>query len=140
MIKIKNYILNENRIMQIDKCCNGLTIQVENGTIHIENATFEDIEWNYADQVKETQRQMQKELCKSCYCRDTISNRLEELEEENERLNTIIEEMKKFLKEGTERTCGSGITIEYIYAYENALDTLEDLIKGEYNESTQNKI
>ena len=40
MIKINNFIFNENSVMQIDKCCGGLTIQVENGSIHIDDATF----------------------------------------------------------------------------------------------------
>lgn len=66
-----------------------------------------------------------------------LNVRIKEIEEENKKLNTIIEEMKKFLKNGTELTCGSGITIEYIYAYENALDTLEDLIKGEKNDEVE---
>ena len=73
-----------------------------------------------------------KELVETNY---DLAIKKTKLEEENERLNTIIEKMKKFLKNGTELTCGCGINIEYIYAYENALDTLEDLIKGEENES-----
>ena len=53
------------------------------------------------------------------------------LQEENQKLNKIIDELEKFLKEGCDLTCGSGITNEYIYAYENVLDKLTELKKGE---------
>ena len=43
------------------------------------------------------------------------------------RLNNIINELEMFLKEGTELATGCGITTEYIYAYENALDKLQEL-------------
>ena len=39
--------------------------------------------------------------------------------------------VQAFLKEGCDLTCGSGITNEYIYAYENVLDKLTELKKGE---------
>ena len=84
MIKIKDYIFNGNEIkMFVD----GERIKVvfKNDTHIYIDATYEDIEWNYGT-PQETQRQMQKELCKSCYYRDTISNKLKELEEENEKL------------------------------------------------------
>lgn len=50
-----------------------------------------------------------------------------ELREENKRLNNIINELEMFLKEGTELATGCGITKEYIYAYENTLDKLQEL-------------
>lgn len=80
MIRIKDYILNENEIkMFVD----GERIKVvfKNDTHIYTDAKYDDIEWNYGT-PQETQRQMQKELCKSCYYRDTISNKLKELERE----------------------------------------------------------
>ena len=60
---------------------------------------------------------MQEELNKM------ITKQIKEIE----RLNNIINELEVFLKEGTELTTGCGITNEYIYAYENALDKLQEL-------------
>ena len=53
--------------------------------------------------------------------------KIDKLEKEIERLNNIINEIEVFLKEGTELATGCGITKEYIYAYENALDKLREL-------------
>ena len=78
MIKINNFIFNENSVMQIDKCCGGLTIQVENGSIHIDDATFEDIEWNYENNISES---LSYDLAKA---------RIEELEEENKKLKEDV--------------------------------------------------
>lgn len=50
-----------------------------------------------------------------------------EMQEEIERLNNIITELEKFLEEGRNLPTGCGITIEYKYAYENALDKLKEL-------------
>ena len=86
MIKIKDYIFNENSIMQIDKCCGCLNIQVENGSIHIENATFEDIEWNYGATQNATQNATQdriKELEKDYI---NMSNDYQRLLNRNEEL------------------------------------------------------
>ena len=104
MIKIKNYIFNENEIEYIKSGTtfkengtallvetNGLNVKTKKKDLLFEDATFEDIEWNYGT-PQETQRQMQKELCKSCYYRDTISNKLKELEEENKRLNFCMKD------------------------------------------------
>ena len=59
----------------------------------------------------------------------TLMEKYEQIEKENQKLNKIIDELEKFLKEGCDLTCGSGITNEYIYAYENALDKLLELKK-----------
>lgn len=92
MIKINNFIFNENEIKRIepykhkmscigDRDIKGIkVVQTDIGTI-VEDATIDDIEWNYGTS-QETQRKMQKELCKSCYYRDTISNKLKELEKD----------------------------------------------------------
>ena len=99
MIRIKDYILNENSIMQIDKCCDGLHIQVENGSIHIDKATFEDIEWNYggAFEIMSEEEQLRQngennkdkilELRNDLI--DKLQNKIKELEEENKTLKEL---------------------------------------------------
>jgi chromosome segregation ATPase len=88
MIRIKDYILNEDDISYIVGNTDDdteLKIQWKDNTSTYIKASFDDIEWNYGS-PQETQRQIQKELCKSCYYRDTISNKLKELEEKNKKL------------------------------------------------------
>lgn len=51
-------------------------------------------------------------------------------EKEINRLNNIINELEEWLEEKQDLTCGCGITPEYIYAYENTLDYLNEL-KGD---------
>ena len=94
MKKIKDLIINENDLNNIMQLDNKLRLNLKNcsGYVYI-NAKIEDIEWNYGT-PQETQRQMQKELCKSCYYRDTISNKLKELEEENKKLKEELEDLK----------------------------------------------
>ena len=94
MIRIKDYIFNENEIEYIRKGktlegFDALNLKSKNKDILFENATFEDIEWNYGA-TQETQRKMQKELCKSCYYRNTISNKLKELEEKYDKALTEL--------------------------------------------------
>ena len=69
-----------------------MEIDHKNGSRTFIDATFDDIEWNYGT-PQETQIKMQKELCKSCYYRDTISNKLKDLEEEKR--NMILEITKR---------------------------------------------
>jgi len=79
VIKIKDYIFNENELLGIVyiKEENKLElISKDKYSEFIENATFEDIEWNYEDE------QIRK-------CLDSI-DREEELEEENKKLNELI--------------------------------------------------
>ena len=59
-----------------------------------------------------------------------LRNKLKEKDVEMQRLNNIIEELEKWLKEKQNLTCGCGITPEYIYAYENCLDKLQELKEG----------
>ena len=63
MIKIKNYIFNENEIREIKQCKNYLRLDLtySGPYLHIDDATFDDIEWNYGT-PQETQRQMQKDI------------------------------------------------------------------------------
>jgi ATP-dependent exoDNAse (exonuclease V) beta subunit len=118
MIKIKDYIFNENEILQITKGMQNtlfLTLKYSDRLQQIDNATIEDIEWNYGT-PQETQRQMQKELCKSCYYRNNISNKLKELEEENERLLNKIEILEDDLE--TEKSISSNLAKNMIKAVE----------------------
>lgn len=55
--------------------------------------------------------------------RDTIDNQREEID----RLNNIISELEKWLIDKQDLTCGCGITVDYLYAYENCLDKLKEL-------------
>ena len=61
-------------------------------------------------------------------------NLLNEKDKEIERLNNIINELEKWLKEKQDLTCGCGITPEYIYAYENCLEKLQELKGDSSNE------
>ena len=129
MIKIRDYIFNENeieRINHIDIHGNRLHITFKNNKeTYVEFATFDDIEWNYGT-PQETQRQMQKELCKSCYYRDTISNELKELEEENKKLKNVINELSRHLVTTFNKTQNTD--------YLDIEVKLDELLKGEENE------
>lgn len=84
MIKINNFIFNENEIVYIEEYdaeSLGIMFKGKDKCFFVDAHT-EDIEWNYGS-PQETQRKIQKDLCKSCYYRDTISNKLKELEEKN---------------------------------------------------------
>lgn len=50
-----------------------------------------------------------------------------EIISEYDRLNNIINELEKWLKDKQDLTCGCGITVDYLYAYENCLDKLKEL-------------
>ena len=50
MIKIKDFIFNENKIESIRYRDNGLFVCVGEETYVIPNAIFDDIEWNYEDE------------------------------------------------------------------------------------------
>ena len=50
-----------------------------------------------------------------------------EIISEYDRLNNIIKKKKKWLKDKQDLTCGCGITVDYLYAYENFLDKLKEL-------------
>lgn len=101
MIKIKDYIFNENEIEVIYPTdyhgTEGLKVCFKNDfNMIVDNATFEDIEWNYGknkadDEYIELFNKYQR-----------LSNRNEELEEENRKLaqdNYYLKEENKQLKE-----------------------------------------
>ena len=50
-----------------------------------------------------------------------------ELLKEIDRLNNIIDELEKWLIDKQDLTCGCGITVDYLYAYENCLDKIKAL-------------
>ena len=56
-----------------------------------------------------------------------LLNYITNLQEENQKLNKIIDELERWLEEIQDSICGCGITSEYIYAYENVLDKLLEL-------------
>lgn len=96
MIKIKDYIFNENEIKRIEllRYTNYSTIEVttNDGRCDCGPATFEDIEWNYEDE------QIRK-------CLDSI-NREEELEEENKKLKEELHKASLDIQELTEKDIG----------------------------------
>ena len=104
MIKIKDYIFNENEIEFIKKIENGLIVcpkAVNVDIKKIENATFEDIEWNYGGTFKilseEEQLRQNGENNKDKILElrndliDKLQNQIKELEEENERLKAEVD-------------------------------------------------
>lgn len=88
MIKIKDYIFNENEITHIVQKSNEnldtdyLIVYGKDKNEHkfiTINATFEDIEWNYGNNISES---LSYDLAKA---------RVEELEEENKKLKDELE-------------------------------------------------
>lgn len=86
---------------------------------------YEIFTTKYTPQIIDDVKEYLKETNKEQTTLDTLD--LCHLVGEIERLNNIINELEVFLKEGTELVTGCGITKEYIYAYENALDKLQEL-------------
>ena len=56
-----------------------------------------------------------------------LQQKVEQQEKEIDRLNNIINELEKWLKDKEDLSCGCGITVDYLYAYENCLDKLKSL-------------
>ena len=91
MIRIKDYIFNENEIVKIqfDDGSKEMEIDHKNGNMTFIDGTLDDIEWNYEqsnikeDEYIELSNKYQK-----------LSNRNEELEEENEKLEEELKELK----------------------------------------------
>ena len=54
-------------------------------------------------------------------------NAIDEIISEYDRLNNIINKLEKWLIDKQDLTCGCGITVDYLYAYENCLDKLKAL-------------
>jgi hypothetical protein len=70
MIRIKDYIFNENDVREIETRKKDLMVEFKDGYYEVvENATFDDIEWDYGNKISESL---------SC---DLAKARIEELEE-----------------------------------------------------------
>ncbi len=130
MIRIKDYIFNESEINYIwesneEELYVQLKTDVEENVSNckkIRNATFEDIEWNYVDKVhndklEKAYKRVHDELVfitgLQTDCLKTKieqSCKIQELEEENKRLNSInkihtnrIQELMRRLEKRTNR-------------------------------------
>ena len=120
MIRIKNYIFNENRIVQM--CINennNLEIDTDNSfPIVIKDVKFDDIEWNYENNNE--------------YCNVFYEDRIKELEEENKTLKESLGEM-------TKRNVKATVYIEKnssaFNGEEEHLDKVYTILKGEENEN-----
>lgn len=108
MIKIKDYIFNENEIRYIKYEENAIFIYLRfdiSSFIRFENATFEDIEWNYEDkQIRKCLDSIdrEKELEKKNktfeeYNKD-LNNKLDKLEEELEFEKSICSNQAQRIK------------------------------------------
>ena len=78
--------------------------------------------------------QMLREIDKKDKEIERLNNDIKILLKENDnkekviiKQNNIIDELEKYFEYGTKMTCGMGITSDYIYAYENALNKLQEL-------------
>ena len=79
MIKIKDYIFNENEINHIHEYNEDTYVYIDKENKYIiENASFDDIEWNYENNISES---LSYDLAKA---------RIEELEEENKKLKEDV--------------------------------------------------
>ena len=148
MIKIKNHIYNENEIISIHESTENDSISIKFKTdsyFILENATFEDIEWNYEnnneycnvfyeDRIKELEEENKtlKELnvCVGCDNNPDYKTRIKELEEENKKLNELVQFNVKTTTTLTKRI---NKAIEYIEEHKrNVYDTFgEGIVFGE---------
>ena len=115
MIKIKDYIFNENEIEYIKSGTtfkengtallvetNGLNVKTKKKDLLFEDATFEDIEWNYGSNEK-AQISLQNQLVK-------LQQEKEELEEENKKL---IEQLLNYQIPPHNQKCYKTIPVEF---------------------------
>ena len=80
MIKIKDFIFNENEIHHIHEYKKDTYVYIDKENKYIiENAALEDIEWNYENNISES---LSYDLAKA---------RIKELEEENKKLKKELE-------------------------------------------------
>lgn len=105
MIKIKDYIFNENEIKWYEKDNEDIKVVFVNDThIYIDDTTFEDIEWNYGNTELEELKldysavvtgykkleEENKELVETNY---NLATKKTEFEEENKKLKETIKEL-----------------------------------------------
>jgi len=131
MIKIKDYIFDEDIITEIHKIDDVLNVYIRNGNIdYIKDATFEDIEWNYGNNISES---LSYDLAKA---------RIEELEEENKKLKEELEDINVSkdnyvklvnkvgeLTEKIDKTIGILETLKGSARWERHLYEIDNLIK-----------
>ena len=133
MIKIKNYIFNENEIREIKQCKNYLRLDLtySGPYLHIDDATFEDIEWNYED------KQVRNAL-ESLYREEELENRIKELEEENKKLKENRDKAIEYIEQHLFKWYDTN-GIEHIEPRELEDNTdagfLLKILKGEENEN-----
>lgn len=116
MIKIKNHIYNENEIISINESTENDSISIKFKTdsyFILENATFEDIEWNYGEEIKHP-------FINSDSLRQTIrdKNKIKELEEKNKRLKEkydyIVKENRSWYEKWKKLLNRINEAVEYI--------------------------
>ena len=138
MIKIKDFIFNENEIVYIVEFDEDNKLRVRTSKevwFDIPNATFEDIEWNYENNNE--------------YCNVFYEDRIKELEEENERLKELnvcvgcnnnpdyksrIDKAIEYIEEHKRNvydTFGEGI----VFGEMGGIKEIIKILKGEENES-----
>ena len=102
MIKIKDYIFNENEIQEIEIAKKDLMVEFKSGYYEVvENATFEDIEWNY-ENFNDC-----KKLEEVILARDV---KIKELEEENKKLK---EQLLNYQVPPHNQKCYKTIPVEF---------------------------
>lgn len=135
MIKIKNNIINENKIIQISiNEDNNLEIDIEHSfPIVIKNANFSDIEWNYENNNE--------------YCNVFYEDRIKELKEEKK--NMILEITKReevmlnkekeiaTLEEKNKKLKDELETKDFNYTKFRHLEESNDILKEELEESEE---
>ena len=127
MIKIKNQIFNENNIISIKEQNNHIIIDTKLFEISIDNATFNDIEWNY-EYIKENIDEYIS-LSNDYY---TLEKRYKELEEENNRIELENEKLKSWvdsLNKDNHKFKDKLKAIEKDYTFENLFNNLSGRCK-----------
>ena len=135
MIKIKDYIFNENEIREIKQCKNYLRLDLtySGPYLCINDATFEDIEWNY-ENFNDC-----KQLEEIILVRD---KKIKELEEENKKLkkpSNYYQYASKLVKNNCESLQQKiDKAIEYIEKSINNPQPFYEYIIGDENGNVQN--
>ena len=105
MIKIKDYIINDNEIVYMYQDYRDIRLYLEKDYndrpkfMCIENATFEDIEFNYEDeQIRKCLESIDRE--------EELEDKIKELEEENKKLKEELHKASLDIQELTEKDIG----------------------------------
>lgn len=140
MIRIKDYIFNENEIREIKQCKNYLRLDLTYSVpyLHIDDATFDDIEWNYENfndckqleeiilvrdkkikELEEENKKLKKPSNYYQYASKLVKNNCESLQQK-------IDKAIEYIKEGQSMTSTKQV-------YISGVDLLK-ILKGEENE------